>query len=181
MGLFENNYDTDTLRAIAYARMQIAAGLGLESILTSMSRADLGRVSAALRAPLARMRAGEDTRAVLQEIIEAAPSRNLAELFSALLLEGEAALVRMDELSQDVQGERKVKVEAFGKSIQSRLNVVAILFLATYIPIILHVLEQIPPNDVIPEIHFPNWFYAGYTVFLALALTALTFTLRYDE
>lgn len=180
MGLFEGNADTDTLRAVAFARLQIEGGLGLESVVVAMSKANLGTVNALLAAPVDRMRAGEDPGEVLREAAANARSRAHAELIASLLTEGQAAIQRMDELCEAIQSERKVKVENYAKGLSGKLNFVAILVLAAYVPLLVRVIDDIPPNAILPDITVPDAFYAGWSTFLAVGLTVIAMTMRYD-
>lgn len=181
MGLFRDNFDADALRAIAFARVLVAAGRGLESVLFEMARADIGLISKALAVPLGRMQAGEGSRLVLQEELGRVDHKAYRELISALLAEGPAAIARMDELSEEVQLERRIKVEAYSKRLGGFLNAVTILFMATFVPIFLRVLELIPENTLIPQFHFPSWFYHAYFVTCALVMSAMLYLMRYRE
>jgi len=180
MGLFEGNADTDTLRAVAFARLQIEGGLGLESVVVAMSKANLGTINALIAGPVEKMRAGKDPGDVLREAAANASSRAHAELIAALLTEGQAAIQRMDELCDTIQSERKVKVENYAKGLSGKLNIVALLVLAAYVPLLVRVIDDVPPNAILPDITVPDAFYTGWASFLALGLTVIGVTMRYD-
>lgn len=180
MGIFEYNFDSDTLRAVGHARMHIRAGRGLESIIYSLARADLGTVSAALQTPLERMQAGEATELILQEAAEQNENKAFRDLLGALMLDGDPAIHRLDELSDEIQGEKKSKTEAYGEALGTSLNMIAITFLCTFIPIFLKIFEKIPPgNGIIPSFTLPPGFYTGYYVVLSGMLTIGFASLRY--
>lgn len=181
MGLFAYSHDVDGLRAIAYARLQIASGAGLESVVASLEGADLGLVARDLRAPLARMRAGEDARAVLQEVVAKHPSRTFRELVACLLAEGNAAVERMNELSDEIQSTRKVRIEQFAKELEGRLKFMAILFVATFAQVFAGVFAEIPDNPILPSFTLPPTFIMGFFLVLTLVMTALVMLMRYRE
>jgi hypothetical protein len=181
MGLFEYNYDSDVLRAIGHARLQVSSGKGLESIIFALAQADVGLISEALQAPLEKMKVGWPTQDVLQEAIETTESKSYGQMLGALMAEGDAAMRRLEEISQEVQLERRLKIDAYGKRIAGTLNMVAILFLGTFVPVFLKILEQIPENDIIPQLILPRGFYLGYYALLALLLTVLMLGMRYSD
>ncbi len=179
MGLFEYNFDSDTLRAIAHARLHILAGRGLESIIHSLARAELGTVSKTLKEPLELMQEGHAAEEILQAEAEKATNKAFREMLGALMLEGHAAIGRLDELSDEIQDEKKIKTEGYGDSLGSTLMIVAIIFMGTFIPIFLKILEKIPPNAMIPDIEFPPGFYSAYFMMLGAILTICFSSMRY--
>jgi hypothetical protein len=181
MGLFEYNFDSDVLRAIGHARLQVSAGKGLESIIYALARADVGLISESLQTPLEKMRMGWPTEQVLQEEIETTPSKSYGYMLAALMAEGDAAMRRLEEISQEVQLERRLKITAYGQRIAGTLSMLAILFLGTFVPVFLKVLEMIPENDIIPQLILPRGFYYAYYALLAALLTVLMLGMRYSE
>lgn len=181
MGLFRYNFDADVLRAVAYARVQIASGRGLETVLHSMATADLGLVSESLAVPLQRLQAGYPTAVVLQEEVKRVPNPRYAELLTALVAEGDAAIRRMDELSEDIQSERKVKVEQYGKMLDGRIKISTILFLMTFVPCFLRVCADVPENDFIPTFEMSPTFYWTFFMFFGTALGVLVYSMKYRE
>lgn len=181
MGLFRNNYDADVLRAIAYARLQIASGRGLESIAHSLASADLGLVSTSMQKPLEEMQKGMDARAVLQQQIAEAPAKSYGDLITALMAEGDAAIHRMDELSEEIQGLRKVKVENYAKLLDGRLKFATILFLCTFVPCFLEVCEEVPENEIVPQIVLPMSFYVVFFGIASAAIAGLVISMKYSE
>jgi hypothetical protein len=181
MGLFEYNYESDVLRAIGHARLQVSAGRGLETIIHALTQADVGLISEALEEPLLKMQAGWPTDQVMQETIESTQHKAFAHMLVALMAEGDAAIERLEEISEEIQLERRLKITAYGAQISGSLNFVAIIFLGTFLPIFLKVFELIPENDILPQLILPRGFYYGYYAFLAVILSALMLGLRYDE
>jgi Flp pilus assembly protein TadB len=179
MGIFEYNMDSDSLRAVGHVRLHIRAGRGLESIIHALAQAELGTVSEALKEPLVRMQAGEATDQILQEAVEKSEHKAFRELISALMLEGDAAIERLEELSSEIQGEKKTKTEAYGESLGGSLTMIAIIFLGSFPPIFLKILELIPPNALLPSIMLPPGFYRAYYVVLCGVLTIAFSSLRY--
>lgn len=181
MGLFEYNYDADALRAIGHARLQISAGKGLESIVFALASSDVGKISEGLAQPVARMQVGWPAEEVLQDEIEAAENQTFANFLTALLYEGEAAIRRLDELSEEIQLERRLKVEAYGQRLSSALNVIAITFIGAFAPIFLKVLELIPENGMIPTLTLPPAFYAAYFFMLSAIISVMLLGMRYSD
>ena len=181
MGLFRYNFDADVLRAIAYARLQIASGYGLETVIHSMATADLGLVSEALVTPMALMTAGQATTDALQAELKRVPNPRYGELLTALMAEGEAAIRRMDELSEDIQGDRRVKVEQYAKLLDGRLKFTTILFLMTFVPCFLQVCAEVPENDIVPSFNMSPTFYWTFFSFFGMVLAGLVLSMKYRE
>ncbi|HMV67909.1 MAG TPA: hypothetical protein PKA64_13750 [Myxococcota bacterium] len=181
MGLFRNNYDADVLRAIAYARLQIASGRGLESIAHALATSELGLVSRSMSKALEAMQRGEDVRGVLQDQIAHAPAKSYGDLLTALMAEGQAAIHRMDELSEEIQGLRKVKVENYAKLLDGRLKFATILFLCTFVPCFLEVCEEVPENDIVPQIELSSTFYTTFFLIASTAVAGLVVSMKYTD
>ena len=181
MGLFEYNYEADVLRAIGHARLQVSAGRGLESIIYSLTKADVGLISEALEEPLLKMQAGWPTDQVMQDTIEETEHKAFGHMLVALMAEGDAAIERLEEISEEIQLERRLKISAYGARIAGSLNMIAIIFLGTFLPIFLKVIELIPENDIVPQLILPRGFYFAYYGLLAAVLSVLMLGMRYDE
>jgi len=181
MGLFANSFDIDTLRALAVVRLRLAAGEGLESILTRLHDGDLGKVSQALRAPMRRIRAGQDARRVLQEQLAVHPNRSWRELVGCLLAEGRAAEQRMDELAREIQSARKTTTEQFAKRLDGRLTLFAVLFVLTFAQVFVQIFAAVPDNDILPTISLPPAFVAAFYLVLSTILAVVVLLTRYSE
>jgi hypothetical protein len=181
VGLFAWSYDIDSLRALAYARLRISAGEGLESVITHLHQANLGLVARALRYPVDQMRAGQDARQALQAQLAGHPSRSYRELLACVLAEGPAALARMDELSEEIQVERKVRVEQYGKGLEGRLKALAVLFMLSFAQVFAQIFEAIPDNDIVPSLELPPAFLLLYYTFLSVAMVIIVITCRFHE
>jgi hypothetical protein len=181
VGLFAWSYDIDSLRALAYARLRVSAGEGLESVVTHLEASDLGLVARSLGYPVHQMRAGQDARASLQEQIAGHHSRSYRELLTCLLAEGPAALARMDELSEEIQVDRKVRVEQFGKGLEFRLKILAVLFVISFAQVFMEIFASVPENAIVPTIELPPAFLFVFYLLLSVGVIIVVATCRFHE
>ena len=179
MGLFENNFDSDILRAIGYARLHQAAGSGLESVVAALAGADLGRVTKEFKPLVERMMEGEATEGVLQRAVRKAEHPGFGKFLSALMAEGERSTVRLEELSVEILAERANSAQQFGEQLNTMLQAAAVVFLGTFITVFLGVLELIPENKILPSFDFGDAFYTMVYNVLTIAIAVCFFGMWY--
>lgn len=178
MATFGQNRNADFLRAIGHARMLIVAGRGVEAVVHALVHADLGAVSEDLGAPLADMQAGQSAEDALDAALRASTDTTWRGFLGCLLLEGDAAIVRLEELGEDIQARLTEQANEFSARLTLLLDLTAVLFILTYLPLIVSILEQIPENAVLPTLHLPDAFFWVYHVFLGVALVILVVLMR---
>ncbi len=179
MGLFENDFDTDILRAIGYAKLHQAAGSGLESIIRSLAAADLGVVTGEMAPLLERMHEGEPTDGVLKRAIRKSKNPGWGKFLGALMAEGERGSIRLDELSEEILAEKANKAREYSGTVSGFMQGAAVVFLGTFATVFLKVLEQIPENAILPTFDFGPAFYAGIYAALGAALAFCFFGMWY--
>ena len=179
MGLFENDFDTDILRAIGHAKLHLAAGSGTESVITALAEAHLGLVTSAFAPMLVEMHEGKASAQVLKQHVREAKNPNFAKFLQALMAEGGRATLRLDELSVEILEDKKNKVRAYGAQVNTFMQGAAIIFLGTFAVVFLNVLEMVPENDIVPTIKLSPGFYAVLYAALGGGLGACFLGMKY--
>lgn len=179
MGLFENNFDSDILRAIGYARLHQAAGSGLESVVAALAKSDLGLVSKEFKPIVLRMQEGEPTEGVLRRAVRKAEHPSFSKFLAALMAEGERSTVRLEELSGEILAERANAAREFGEQLNTWMQGAAVVFLGTFATVFLSVLELIPENKLLPSFDFGDSFYTMIYNLLTIGLAVCFFGMWY--
>lgn len=182
MGMFEHSLELDVLRATAVARISLQSGVGLESVLTALSQAGLGKLQRTLDPLLAQLHAGDPVIQSTREAAEAADARgeqSAGSLLRCLLAEGDAAVRRLEELTEELKADRETRLLAYVEELNGRVQVVTIALVASMFPVLLRILEEIPENDIVPTLHLPSGFIAAIFVVFAAFFSLLLFLSRY--
>lgn len=165
--------DLELLRAIAHARMFVTSGRGLESIIHQLVHGDLGYTSTLLAPALHQMDLGEQAEYAVRGILDREADPHMRAFLSALTATGKPAVQRLDELSESLHSEREAKAEVYGARLTGIVDMTAALFVFSFAPTMIRVLEKVPPNPIVPQISIPHAFEWFFYVFCAAIMTAL--------
>lgn len=172
MGLFEDDFDTDVLRALGHARLHITAGSGIESILFALTKGDLGYVSHWLGKGLVEIRTGGELQSVFAKLTEQSGNEAFGKLLRALVFEGEAAIAKLDELSDEILLNKRLKAQEYGERLGGVLQFATVVFLGTFSVVLLGAVEILPEHEALPSIDFRKTFYDTLFGGLTMALGA---------
>jgi hypothetical protein len=168
----------ELLRAVAHARMFVTSGRGIESIVHQLANGGLGSVSKLLYPALDLMDQGEPAELAVKSIMDRQEDPYTRAFLAAIISSGKPAVMRLDELSEALHTERAAKAEIYGARLTGIVDMTATLFVFSFAPTILKVLELIPENPVLPTVTLPWWLDEVFYTFMAGVLTLLLLSAR---
>lgn len=163
----------DLLRAVAHARMYVTSGRGVESIVHQIATGDLGPVSRMLTPLVGRMEIGVEAEIAVKELMDTLEDPYMRAFLAAIVTSGAQAVQRLDEISEALHAERGAQAEIQASKLSGLVNMTATLFVFSFAPTILKVVELIPENPVVPTIKLPWWLDDIFYGFMAVVLTVL--------
>jgi len=173
-----NHAESDLLRAVTHARMHVTSGRGLESVIHDLASANLGIVSQAVAQVEKEMTDGRDAEQALAYVADNVDNDNMRTFLNALRTPGEAAVARLDDLTQNIQADWNFAIERYGARVSGLTQFAAVLFVATFVPTIVRVVAAAPIRDGAPLLDLPNSFEPTVYGSLSVIISILVLLLR---